>query len=52
MSKVAICAPRRPPADDTVKHIASKISINDNGPEVYAPAPLTNAPFGRKVENS
>src|SRR5690554_1755269 len=41
ISKVAICAPRRPPAEDTVKHILSKISINDNGPEVVAPAPAT-----------
>ncbi len=33
-SKVPICAPRRPPALDTVKHILSKISMKDIGPEV------------------
>ena len=52
MSNVAICAPRRPPADMTVKHMASKMSMNERGPEVCAPAPLTKAPFGRRVENS
>ena len=34
MSKVPICAPRRPPAEETVKHILSKISMNDSGPDV------------------
>src|SRR5690606_35192556 len=51
-SKVPICAPRRPPADETVKHILSKMSMKDIGPEVYAPAPATDAPRGRRVENS
>ena len=51
-SNVPICAPRRPPAEDTVKHILSKISMKDSGPDVYAPAPETYAPRGRRVECS
>ena len=26
--------------------------MNDSGPDVYAPAPVTYAPLGRRVENS
>ena len=33
-SNVPICAPRRPPAEEMVKHILSKISMKDRGPEV------------------
>ncbi len=51
-SRVAICAPRRPPAEEMVLHIWSKISMNDKGPEVCAFEPATQAPRGRSVEKS
>ena len=49
---VAIMAPRRDPADITVRHMASHTSMKLSGPEASAPTPTTAAPLGRMVEKS
>ena len=49
---VAIIAPRRLPADMTVRHMASHTSMKVSGPEASAATPFTSAPFGRIVEKS
>ncbi len=47
-----IIAPRRWPADSTVRHIESQQSMKLSGPEASAPTPDTGAPDGRMVEKS
>ena len=49
---VAIMAPRRDPADITVRHMESQQSMKVSGPEASDPTPFTSAPFGRMVEKS
>ena len=52
MRKQPIIAPRRCPADITVRHMASHASMNESGPDACAPTPRTGAPAGRMVEKS
>ena len=52
MRRQPIIAPRRAPADWTVRHIASQQSMKDRGPDASAPTPFTAAPLGRMVEKS
>ena len=47
-----IIAPRRCPAEWTVRHIESQQSMNVSGPEASAPTPCTGLPEGRIVEKS
>ncbi len=47
-----IIAPRRWPAECTVRHIESQQSMKVRGPEASAATPLTGLPHGRIVEKS
>ena len=49
---IAICAPRRAPADSSVSQLLSNTRMYDSGPLARECVPCTSAPRGRIAEKS